>query len=135
VNSVNRAARSFLHVALALLVTAALARCSWEEACEVAQRTSLVAGHRLQLPSPVQKPVHDCDHESGCICRGATQVAIIDAAHCDAQPAELLAPPASCSVFWVDFGHSSQQSLDDCCFLARPISGRQLRAHLASLVI
>src|SRR3954470_17917662 len=71
--------RRTLNTALAILVVAALSHCSWQESRELAQWSGTIAQHRLALPSPIQAPVHDCDHEYGCICRGATIVQAVDA--------------------------------------------------------
>jgi len=128
--------RTIFHWALALLVVGALSRCAWEEARELGQQASILAQHRIDLPSPIQKPVHDCDHESGCICRGATQVVAVAAPQGHAQLADLLPPPI------VEFAGSRlleatqpHHWLDDDLFENPPISGRQLRALYASLVI
>jgi hypothetical protein len=122
-------------LALAALVVAALSHCSWEEARELTQRSRSIAFHRLALPSPVEAPVHDCDHEYGCICRGATVIHAVDVELYKAEFAGWLlsdlspAPPGSiCDDAAVSFG-----SLDE--FSAPPLSGRQLRALYASLVI
>jgi hypothetical protein len=133
---ISQARRKF-RVALAALVVAALAHCSWEDARELAQWTRTLAQHRIALPTPVQAPVHDCNHEYGCICRGATQVQAVDVAHCKAQPAELLlAAVFNASVNSVvnpsDAVRSS--SVDRDSSVPR-VSGRQLRALYASLVI
>src|SRR6187551_1254171 len=82
--SFNRC-RAIMHAALAALVVVALSHCSWEEARELSQWSRTVSQHRLGLPSPVQKPVHDCDHEYGCICRGATVIHAVDVDFCKAQ--------------------------------------------------
>jgi hypothetical protein len=129
--------RAIIHSALAALVAGALAHCSWEEARELAQRARTTAQHRLALPSPVQAPVHDCGHESGCICRGATQVHAIDVAHLKATPVDLLTLELCnrplCSAY--DDSAAAGVSFIDHDFSAPPISGRQLRALLASFVI
>ncbi len=96
---------------------------------------STLAQHRLELPSPVQAPVHDCDRESGCICRGATQVALLDVSHCQAQSGELLSPHLNeLSIALADLSADFEHQIDNLA-LAPPISGRQLRALYASLVI
>lgn len=134
---VSRNIRTIVHPALAVLVVAALSRCSWEESRELTQWTGILAQHRLALPSPIQAPVHDCDRESGCICRGATQVAAITVTHCQAQLTDLLPPPVDQPIAtWLtdlDF-NPIWPSRDDLASLP-PISGRQLRALYASLVI
>jgi hypothetical protein len=130
-------ARRFFNLALAVLVAAALSHCSWQESRELAQWTQALAQHRLALPSPVQAPVHDCDHEYGCICRGATIVHALDVTHCQATCGQLLpidfdmaaafsASDDSAAVWSSALDHDSS---------VPPLSGRQLRARYASLVI
>src|SRR3954451_8815534 len=82
--------RLALHAALAALVVVALSHCSWQEARELSQWSRTVRQHRLGLPSPVQMPVHDCDHEYGCICRGATVILAVDTTPFQAQLSDLL---------------------------------------------
>src|SRR5947208_8757904 len=82
--------RPLVHAALAALVVAALSRCSWEESRELAQSMQTAALLRLGHAAPIQKPVHDCDHESGCICRGATVAHACAVTHCKPLPADLL---------------------------------------------
>jgi hypothetical protein len=131
--------RRLVSVALAILVVAALARCSWEEARELAQWSSTVALHRAACPSPIQVPIHDCDQESGCICRGATLVAAVCVNHC--QPAEQELIPldlasAGCGMSVEDCsGASAHLAASDYEMAMPPVSGRQLRALYASLVI
>jgi hypothetical protein len=136
VSSISRYSRTVVHTALAVLVVTALSRCSWEESRELAQHVSVLVQHRLALPSPVQAPVHDCDRESGCICRGATQVVAISPPQGQADLTDLLPPPAS---EYIGTGLSNliadgRCEIADLAF-APPISGRQLRALYASLVI
>src|SRR2546427_13201925 len=82
--------RPLIHAALAALVVAALSRCSWEESRELAQSLRTAALLRLGQTAPIQAPVHDCDRESGCICRGATQAHAIAATHCEPTLSDLL---------------------------------------------
>lgn len=132
----SRNSRTVLHTALAVLVVAALTRCSWEESRELAQWAGVVAQHRMALPSPVQAPVHDCDRESGCICRGATQVPAVAPPQGQADLTEWLPPPASEYVgSWLgDVASDGRWEIADSAVVP-PISGRQLRALYASLVI
>ena len=134
---VSHCYRVIVHSALAVLVVAALSRCSWEESRELAQWMGVLAHHRLELPSPVQSPIHDCDRESGCICRGATQVHALDVTHFKANPVDLLAPDLSdVPVCWVaDDLAAAWSSAIDHELSVPPICGRQLRALYASLVI
>ncbi len=132
----SRYFRTIAHPALAVLVVAALSRCSWEESRELAQWAGVLGQHRLALPSPVQAPVHDCDRESGCICRGATQVVAITPPQGQADLTDLLPPPASeCAGGWPGaLVAEGRWEMADIA-LAPPLSGRQLRALYASLVI
>jgi len=128
--------RPLLHAALAALVVAALSRCSWEESRELAQLMRTVELLRLGNTAPVQAPLHDCDRESGCICRGATQAHAIDATHCnpvfsDLLPIDLSPAPDG----WLIDLANTWPSICDSDSSRPPISGRQLRALYASLVI
>jgi hypothetical protein len=128
--------RPLLHAALAALVLAALSRCSWEESRELAQSLTIAAIQQTGDTAPIQAPVHDCDRESGCICRGATQALAIDATHCkpaciDLLPTDL-APAPHASL--IDVSATPSSALDENSHLP-PISGRQLRARYASLLI
>ena len=87
--------RPLIHAALAALVVAALSRCSWEESRELAQSHRIMAIQAAGQTAPIQAPIHDCDRESGCICRGATQVVAITAPQGQADLTELLPPPIS----------------------------------------
>ena len=134
-NFSSRYIRALIHPALALLVVAALSRCSWEESRELAQSAKNIAHLRLGLPTPLQAPLHDCDRESGCICRGATLVAPVSVSQCQPQAVELL--PLDYCVFdtgSLDVANSPLRTAAGP-ISALPISGRQLRALYASLVI
>ena len=101
----------------------------------MAQRANTLRQHCLGLPTPLQKPVTDCDHEYGCICRGATVVYAIAVTDWQPQSIELLPLdffrlPAG----FIDIDSTASKSIDDQN-LAPPLSGRQLRALYASLVI
>ena len=129
--------RAIIHSALAVLVVAALSRCSWEESRELAQWMGIVGQHRLALPSPIQSPVHDCDRESGCICRGATQVIAVTAPQGPTELAKLLPPPVSeyLGSWLADLAADGNSAAAANSAFTPPISGRQLRALYASLVI
>src|SRR5207237_6924097 len=86
----NRYGRCVSHAALALLVVAALSRCSWEESRELGQWTRILIQHRAGQPTPIHTPIHDCDRESGCICRGATIVQPANTTHVPDMEAEWL---------------------------------------------
>jgi hypothetical protein len=129
--------RAILHIALAALVAAALSHCSWEESRELTRWTQTLAQHRLALPTPVQAPVHDCDHEYGCICRGATLVHAPNATPFKTHVSELLPadfwPLPTCSI--VDDSAATWSIAIRRDISLPPISGRQLRALYGSLVI
>jgi hypothetical protein len=122
-------------VGLAALVVLALSHCCWQESREMAQRSNTLQQHRLGLPTPVEKPVTDCDHEYGCICRGATIVQAI--AVTDWQPHVVDLLPLDCFCIpagFVEIDSTANEPVADQN-LPPPLSGRQLRALYASLVI
>ena len=130
-----RQCRTAVHAALAALVVVSLSHCAWEESREMAQRSKTFSLHRMGLPTPVQMPVHDCDHEYGCICRGATLVHATTIIDWQPQLADLLPT----DVFWVPAvflePECTDSRIDEEQNLPPPLSGRQLRARYASLVI
>lgn len=84
----------------------------------------------------MQKPVHDCSHESGCICRGATVILAVDMTPFQAQGTDWLPIDfADFSLATVVSVPPADSSLDDRQPTSPPLSGRQLRALYASLVI
>ena len=90
-----------------------------------ANRESLPANH---APAP-------CDNESGCICRGAVLAEPVDSATVAPQGLEMfLELPAPLAIYKVVIAPQ------DWCYLHSahrqiPLSGRMLRARLASFVI
>ena|SRR5206468_9657026 len=128
--------RPLVHAALAALVVAALSRCSWEESRELTQSLRTAALLRLGQTAPIQAPLHDCDRESGCICRGATQAQVIATTHCQPAFSDLLpADLAPAAGGWLIDVVAARLSVSDHDASAPPISGRQLRALYASLLI
>jgi hypothetical protein len=125
-----------LHVALAVLVVAALARCLREDARELAQWRQSVVHHQLGVPAPIETPAHDCEREHGCICRGATVVQAIDLSPFAAVEFHLLpvANSASASRLLLDTSAELTRPLEADSMMP-PLSGRQLRALYASLLI
>lgn len=128
--------RSIIHTALAALVVAALAHCSWEEGREQSQWARTVSLHRLGMPTPLQTPVHDCTHESGCICRGATIILPTDITPFQAQLAEIL----PVDIHPISLAYDLNDLPADSLFADQQprtpaLSGRKLRALYASLVI
>jgi hypothetical protein len=130
-----RQCRPAAHAALAALVVLALSHCSWQESREMAQRSVTLSQHRLGLPTPVHTPVHDCDHEFGCICRGATVVHAIAVTDWQPQVVDLLPLDIfSLPTGFIEIDSTAGEPNDDQN-LPPPLSGRQLRALYASLVI
>ncbi|HWA99325.1 MAG TPA: hypothetical protein VG713_12570 [Pirellulales bacterium] len=80
-----------------------------------------------------QGPVPRCKNESGCICQGAVFVAAPQVAALDltAWNAIVEAPVSATRIV----ATAQRASLDDLWHHGVPISGRILRAHLASLLI
>src|SRR5690348_9363927 len=130
-----RQCRPAFHAALAALVLVTLSHCSWQESREMVQRSTTLQKHRLGLPTPVQMPVHDCDHEYGCICRGATIVHAIAIADWQPQAIDLLPLDLFCVPVGIVEIDGVLAQPDDDQNLPPPLSGRQLRALYASLVI
>jgi len=124
-----------IHASLAALIVLALSHCSWQESREMAQRANTLRQHCLGLPTPLQKPVTDCDHEYGCICRGATVVHAIAVTDWQPQVADLLPLEFFCVPAGVLDVESSAAESNEDRNLPPPLSGRQLRALYASLVI
>jgi hypothetical protein len=112
----------------ALLLLAAFLHCAWEWQAEVAHATASV---ELRAPAP-QMPLPGCN-ESGCICRGATIVQAIDGGMLAEASAwvPLDLPAANCSLAGLPNASQTLAAEDP----AAPLSGRQLRALYASLVI
>lgn len=129
--------RKTLHVALAALVMTASLHCAWEARAALTQ-IAIAAGCRASGQSlPIGFPCHECDNESGCICRGATLVHAVDVTGFQAHASDLLpadlAPQPIGYVTGGTFDARSGAIQHD--FAVPPISGRQLRALYASLVI
>jgi hypothetical protein len=124
------------HVALAALIVVASLHCAWEWQAEFKQLTIAVTYRAGGQPLPLL-PSHGCDNEYGCICRGATVALTIDVAHCQALPSELL--PVDLEInpvgnFVLDLARNLP-AIAECDSKPPPISGRQLRALYASLLI
>ena len=132
------AARRPLTLALVLLVVAKLLHCTWEEAREIEQHFRVVAIQQAGHAAPIEPKRHDCDNESGCICRGATLAHAVDVAgfkgvETTKLPIDLGLAPAGCTLALVAACESRPSA--ERGFFAPLISGRQLRALYASLTI
>lgn len=111
---------------------AASIHCACEAPLALSHSLSAATYRGSSVPLPLSVP-HGCDNESGCLCRGATQAPAFDIS--PFTPANVgsslpLAPPLTAPAQFSALG-TRPCALDN----PRPISGRQLRAHLASFVI
>jgi hypothetical protein len=128
--------RSAVHVFLTALIVLTLAHCSWEAAHELAQRARTTLSVRLGLPIPLEQPAHDCGHESGCLCRGATVVVPIAAPDWrDSGLSQWLLDLNDRPIFIVAEVSLVKPTLDPHQHAAPPLFGRILRARYASFVI
>ncbi|HEX4129599.1 MAG TPA: hypothetical protein VHZ24_06120 [Pirellulales bacterium] len=91
-------------------------------------RLTVAEGERLD-----QGPVAPCNNESGCICKGAVLIAAVPFDVVDA--AVWQAVPATHTLLQPSPGMMLSSPADERCHDVVPISGRILRAYLASLVI
>ena len=126
--------RFVLTPAAIILLAGAFFHCALEWQAELNHRHVLAAYRAAGQPLPIGLPVHGCDDESGCICRGATVATLTDAdglAAANSLSQWLELPPPS-QFYYAEV--STQVSAPAEC-LAPPLSGRQLRALYASLVI
>jgi hypothetical protein len=137
VESVYRVIHRFRFVfspAAILLLAAAFFHCAWEWHAELNYHKVLAACRAAGLPTPIGLPDPGCDNESGCICRGATVATPLDAgalSGADTLSQWLELPP----VVQFYFAEAFAKSLLPAECIAPPLSGRQLRALYASLVI
>jgi len=133
-----RTTRRWLSASLALLVLAKMQHCMWEEGLEMRQQFNIAACRQAGRPAPIEPQRHDCDHESGCICRGATLVHSADVSHLKGSetarlPADFALAPLGWTTDLVSGAAADLAPAD--IFIAPSLSGRQLRALYASLVI
>jgi hypothetical protein len=126
-----------LHVGLALLVVVASLHCAWEWQAALKQMAAATAHSRAGLPMPIGWPLPGCENESGCICRGATLAQAVDTADLRGALGDWLwtAADLPVAIHPRDATGSGLSPPRDLFCLAPPISGRQLRALYASLVI
>ncbi len=127
--------RPAVHVFLTALIVLSLAHCSWEEAHELAQHARATLLVRLGLPLPLEQPSHDCGHESGCICRGATVVVPIAAPDWQDSGLERSLDLIDQPIGLVAEISLVRLTLDPHQHAAPPLYGRILRAHMASFLI
>ena len=130
----HRPIRCLLPCVMAMQVVATQAHCTYGGVIAVREMTLRTTLAQRGLSLPINRPAGGCDNESGCMCRGATVVAMLDASQFarDFHWLELLLPRAA-------FGNELATAT-----LARPLrdnwmhtptlSGRSLRAHIASLL-
>ena len=124
-----------LTLATVLLLITANCHCAWEWQAEL-HLLGVVAEHRAAgEPLPIGLPAPGCDDESGCICRGAI---ISHAASVDRITTSdwgwQIDFPSVVTGEWIACEPAAGRN-PDCQRFAPPISGRQLRALYASLLI
>jgi hypothetical protein len=133
------AIRRLLTTFLALLMGLAPLHCAWSEALELQQHFKIVAHLQSGHAAPFESSPHDCGNESGCICRGATLAHAVQADHGGSRLTDLL--PIDLGLTQLAIGAdvtalgNGWNAVADDLFDAPPVSGRQLRALFASLVI
>jgi hypothetical protein len=131
-----RQLRRPLCVVFALVICAKLQHCAWEEAVEFRQFLAIAVHLQAHGTAPVEALKHDCDNESGCLCRGATLAQIVDLGSVHPVTSDLWHfADADASPGFLANGNTAEQGflIDPCP--PPPLSGRILRAHLSSLVI
>jgi len=128
----HRTFRRQLTAAFALLVIASNLHCI-ASAADTLER--FVQGRNLaaRLPGPMHIPVEECANESGCMCHGATLVSSVAASDWLNVAEDLLAVSPNMFATYVDPAIEFPCRLD--LFPKPTLSGRKLRARLASLVI
>lgn len=121
--------RTSVTFAMTLLLVVAHLHCLCHEEVQPLGNSTVFAGQPLRN-APV--PERHCDNEYGCICKGAT---IASPVVCDEPLANV---NAALPMFDPTFERSQANDVarSSAEFLSTPpLSGRMLRAHLASLVI
>jgi hypothetical protein len=120
--------------AATLLLAVAYWHCAWEWQAELRHPPILASVHSAKEPPP-GSPVQGCDNESGCICRGATLSHALGLEMLSAVASEwqVVGLPAA---FGVECAcHDTPPAPFDRWRATPPVSGRQLRALYASLLI
>ncbi len=118
-----------------LLLVAAALHCPLEWQAAIGQMVEIARLRAAGEALPIGMPLPGCENESGCICRGATVAHAVDIS-CLARDVGHWLPPSDPSAFQcIEVGDSANVRSPDSKCLAPPITGRQLRALYASLVI
>jgi hypothetical protein len=124
--------RPFLPAAFSLLVLVS----NWH--CQVGAAEVVVAMASRQVNAdgsparPINLPPGSCENESGCMCRGATLAVSLDGAQFAPHLVEILAVPNDEGAISPEVPQKSRP--DALFFRSPPLSGRILRAHLASFL-
>ena len=114
--------------ALSLLVLVANWHCA-VGAVDVVQRMS----HSHHQPEPLQQPA-GCENESGCMCRGATLIQSLDISDLAPRMMEVITQGDHARYADISILDSAVTAKNPAFFRSPPLSGRILRAHLASLL-
>ena len=108
---------------------------NWECQISAAEAVKAMVSRQVHAdgsPSrPLNLPPGSCDNESGCMCRGATLAVSMDVAAFAPALAGKLAVPVDDEMIALD---PRKSDLHAIFFTSPPLSGRRLRAHLASFL-
>lgn len=124
--------RPLLPAAFSLLVLVSNWHCQVGAAEVVVAMASRLANADGSPARPINLPPGGCENESGCMCRGATLAVGVDVAGLAPQLEYLLAAPTD--DFVLAGVLAEKPALDAEFFRSPPLSGRILRAHLASFL-
>jgi hypothetical protein len=124
--------RRCLNAGLALLVVTAMGHCAWDGQAVVRQTVEAARFRASHEPLPLRGGT-GCHNDSGCICRGATQVVAVDVTHWISAACGWL-PSAVADMGLLTEVGASMSSVASTESPSR-ISGREMRALYASLLI
>jgi hypothetical protein len=109
---------------------------NWECQVNAAEVVKAMASRQVNADGspvrPINLPPGGCDNESGCMCRGATLAVNMDATLFIPELVEMLAVPADEACRSFELPRMSAVGAE--FFRSPPLSGRILRAHLASFL-
>jgi hypothetical protein len=126
--------RSFLLAATLLLVVATL-HCPWEWQAAISQIVEVGHYRRTGQAVPIGIPARGCENESGCICRGATLAQAMDTSCLTTSTSRWVLLELPRGIVGAEVASAIGRSRPPDRGLAPPLSGRQLRALYASLLI
>ncbi|MCE9528557.1 MAG: hypothetical protein K8R36_21135 [Planctomycetales bacterium] len=124
--------RPLLPAAFSLLVLVSNWHCQVGAAEVVREMVARQLNEDGSPARPINLPQGGCENESGCMCRGATLAVSVDLAPFAPELAEMLAVPTDGVAISREVPQTSPP--DALFFRSPPLSGRILRAHLASFL-